>query len=48
MKARNLRLVLECVILATELVRLATQILALLGTALNYPHDIKVGNQIRT
>lgn len=42
MKLRNLRLVLECVLLVSALVQLATQILALLGTALNYRYDIEV------
>jgi hypothetical protein len=41
MKQRKLRLVLECVVLATELARLA---IALLNMAFNYPrlHDPKM------
>ena len=42
MKRHNRRLVLECVVLATELARLALKIIALVGTAINYSHDSKV------
>jgi len=47
MKRRNHRLVLECVILATELARLVLRILVLLGTAINYSHEAKVDHQVR-
>ncbi len=42
MRNHNRRLVLECVILATELLRLAVEILALVGTAINYRDEPKV------
>lgn len=42
MKERNVRLVLECVVFATAILKLVATILALLGTALNYPHGREV------
>ena len=36
MNKRNLRLVLECMALAAAAMQLATQILALVSTAINY------------
>lgn len=42
MKDHNRRLVLECVILAAELVRLAVKIIALVGTAVNYFNEPKM------
>ena len=47
MKQRNVRLVLERVILAAAMVRLAREVLALLGTAFNYPHEYQVVHPIR-
>lgn len=48
MKKNSHRLVLECVVLAIELVRLAQVILELLGTAINYkhPHETEVVKQV--
>lgn len=37
------RLVLGCVVLATEIVRLADKLIALLNVTCNYYHDPKVG-----
>ena len=47
MKPRNHRLVLGCIILAIELVRLATKIVALGGAAINYVYERKVVHSIR-
>jgi hypothetical protein len=47
MNKRNHRLVLECVLLAAAIARLATEILALLGTAINYLHEYKVVHSVR-
>jgi hypothetical protein len=44
---RNYRLTLECVILVTELARLAIKIVALVGTAINYPHEPQVVEQVQ-
>lgn len=44
-KSHNQRLVLGCIVLATELVRLAHELIALLNTAINYSlyHEAEVG-----
>ena len=46
MQKHDHRLVLACVVLATEFVRLATQILALVSTAINYPDESEMVNEI--
>ena len=46
MKNRNHRLVLECVILAGEVLRFANELLALLNMAINYPRESKVVLQV--
>jgi hypothetical protein len=43
----NRRLVLECVLLAAEVIRLAQQILALVGTAINYTDEPQMVDQVR-
>lgn len=42
MRNRNYRLVLECVVLAIELVRFAGKLLSLLNMAINYPREPKM------
>jgi len=42
MKKNNHRLVLECMVLATEIFRFANEILALVNAAINYSHEPKV------
>jgi hypothetical protein len=46
-KNRNVRLVLECVILAAAIARLAREVIALLGTVLNYPHECQMVHAVR-
>ena len=48
MSDRNFRLVLGCITLATELVRLATELVAFLNMAINYcsKHEPEMGFQI--
>ncbi len=43
---RNHRLVLECVILAAEVIRFATKIIVLVNTVINYRHESKVVDEI--
>ena len=42
MSNRNYRLVLAGMVLATEVIRFATKIVALLGTVLNYRDELQV------
>ena len=48
MNKHNQRLVLECVVLATEIVRLANELITLLNMAINYHHhyESKMGFKI--
>lgn len=43
MKTYRLRLVLGCIVLATEVIRLANEVIALLNVTFNYSHDPDVG-----
>lgn len=46
MNAYHRRLVLGCVVLATEVVRFANKLIALLNVTCNYVHDPEVGVSI--
>lgn len=43
METYRQRLVLGCIVLATEIVRLASKLIALLNVTCNYSYDSKVG-----
>lgn len=48
MRNRKLDLVLKCVVIATELMKFANELVAFLNTVLNYPlpHDPKMVLQV--
>lgn len=46
MKTYHRSLVLGCVVLATEVIRFANKLIALLNVTCNYSHDPKVGVSI--
>ena len=47
-KSFNQRLVLECIVLVTEVIRLANEIIAFLNLTINYPikNGAKVGDEV--